>query len=65
MDPAYPLHALEIKATATPVPRLAENLRCWMDLVGGDVRAAVACRVDRPTPLAPGIRAVPWHLAWS
>jgi predicted AAA+ superfamily ATPase len=58
------LYALEIKATATPVPRHADSLAKWLELVGSPARGALACRVDEPAALRPGIRAVPWHLCW-
>ncbi len=58
------LYAVEVKATATPVPRHAEALSRWLRLAGGSARGVVACNVERPSTLRPGIRAVPWHLAW-
>jgi hypothetical protein len=57
------LHAIEIKSTATPTPTHAAGLRQWLDWAGPRARGAVACLVERPTALTPGIRAVPWHLA--
>lgn len=63
IERGHELYALEIKATATPTPRHAEGLARWLALAG-NARAALACRVDRPLALRPGIRAVPWHLAW-
>jgi hypothetical protein len=56
---------VEVKATATPTPRHAEGLARWLDLAGKRARGVLACRVERPTPIRPGIRAVPWHLAWT
>ncbi len=58
------LHAIEVKATATPSPRHGDNLARWLQLIGGDAKGVVACQVATPTALRPGIRAVPWHLAW-
>ncbi len=58
------LYGLEIKATATPVPRHADAIAQWLALAGNDARGSLACRVDRATSLRPGVRAVPWHLAW-
>ena len=58
------LHAIEVKATATPTPQHAAGLVRWLALAGSGARAALACRIDAPTALVPGIRAVPWHLAW-
>ncbi len=58
------LHGLEVKATATPTPHHAEGLAVWLELAGRSARGALACRVDRPTTLRQGIRAVPWHLGW-
>ena len=58
------LCGIEIKATATPSPNHAEGLARWRALVGSQARGVLACRVDAPHALRPGIRAVPWHLAW-
>ncbi len=58
------LYGLEIKATATPLPGHAESLARWLELAGRGALGALACRIDAPTALRPGIRAVPWHLAW-
>ena len=57
------LYGLEIKATATPVPRHADGLVKWLELAGPSARGALACRIDRPTNLRKGVRAVPWHLS--
>lgn len=55
---AYPI---EVKATATPDPSHAAGLVRWRELAGApNTPALVACRVDRPMTLAPGVRAVPW-----
>jgi len=58
------LHGLEVKATATPLPHHADGLARWLSWAGEGARGALACRVARPLALRPGIRAVPWHLAW-
>ena len=58
------LYGLEIKSTATPVPRHADGLVKWLELAGASARGALACRIDRPTSLRKSVRAVPWHLAW-
>ena len=58
------LHALEIKATATPTPQHTAGLARWLEFAGPGARAALACRIDQPVGIAPGMRAVPWHLAW-
>lgn len=58
------LYGLEIKATATPTLRHADSLAHWLSLAGKDARGALACSISRPAALRPGIRAVPWHLAW-
>jgi predicted AAA+ superfamily ATPase len=58
------LHAIEVKATATPTPQHAAGLARWLELAGPGARAALACRIHQPVGLVPGIRAVPWHLAW-
>lgn len=53
-------YGVEIKATATPRPEHAESLARWMDATGSDARGVLACQVDAPTALRPGVRAVPW-----
>ena len=56
------LYGMEVKATATPTPGHGASLSQWMELSGA--RGALGCRVSSPSTLRPGIRAVPWHLAW-
>jgi predicted AAA+ superfamily ATPase len=58
------VHALEIKATETPVPGHAAHLAAFAALAGPATRTALACRVAAAQALRPGVRAVPWHLAW-
>ncbi len=58
------LYGVEVKATATPTPGHAEGLARWLALAGPEARGVLACRVEEPQALRPGIRAVPWHLAW-
>jgi hypothetical protein len=58
------LYGLEVKATATPLPGHAESLARWLELAGAHAYGALACTIDAPVALRPGIRAVPWHLAW-
>lgn len=58
------LHGVEVKATRTPTPHHADALARWMELAGDGTRGVLACQVEAPTALRPGIRAVPWHLAW-
>jgi hypothetical protein len=58
------VHALEVKTTETPVPAHATHLAAFAALAGDATRAALACRIGQPTALRPGVRAVPWHLAW-
>lgn len=58
------MHAVEVKATATPKPQHAAGLLRWLALAGPNARAVLACQVEKPTALVPGVRAVPWHLAW-
>jgi hypothetical protein len=58
------VHALEVKATETPVPGHAAHLIAFAALAGPATRAALACSVAAPQALRPGVRAVPWHLAW-
>ena len=56
------LYGIEIKAASTPVPRHADSLRKWLRLAGDRAQGVVACAINTPTPLAPGVRAVPWQL---
>jgi predicted AAA+ superfamily ATPase len=58
------VHALEVKATETPVPGHAAHLAAFAALAGRATRTALACRIAEPAALRPGVRAVPWHLAW-
>lgn len=58
------VHAIEVKATETPVPAHAASLAAFAALAGRGTRAALACRISAPMALRPGVRAVPWHLAW-
>ena len=58
------LYGIEVRSTATPSPSHAEGLARWLALAGSQARGVLACRVDAPHALRPGIRAVPWHLAW-
>ncbi len=58
------LYGIEVKATATPTPRHADGLARWLALAGPRARGVLACRVDQPYVLRPGIKAVPWHVAW-
>ena len=56
------LYGMEVKATATPTARHGAGIKRWLELAGPNTRGALACNVDRPQALRPGIRAVPWHL---
>jgi predicted AAA+ superfamily ATPase len=58
------LYGIEVKATATPTPRQADNVARWMEAAGPTARGALACRVPAPMTLRPNIRAIPWHLGW-
>lgn len=58
------IYAVEVKSTATPRPAHAESIQKWLRKIHHGAVGVVACRVDDPVTLAPGIRAVPWHLAW-
>lgn len=51
-------------ATETPVPAHAANLAAFAALAGPSTRTALACRISTAVGLRPGVRAVPWHLAW-
>lgn len=58
------LHGIEVKATATPVPKHGAALERWLALAGENARGVIACRTDEPALLTRGIRIVPWHLGW-
>jgi uncharacterized protein len=58
------VYGIEVKATATPTPRQVEGLVEWRGLAGKRVHTVLACQVEQPVTLAPGVRAVPWHLSW-
>ena len=55
-------YGLEVKSTATPTPNHAEGLSHWLAAAGPNARAALACPVEKPHALRPGVRAVPWNL---
>jgi predicted AAA+ superfamily ATPase len=59
------LHAIEIKQTATPSLHHVGSLRRLRDLAGTDSFGSLVlvCNVQRITPLADRIEAIPWH-AW-
>ena len=57
------LYGLEVKATATPTTRHGSAVKRWLALAGPDARGALACNVERPQPLMPNIKAVPWCLS--
>ena len=56
------LYALEVKATATPRAQHGNNLKQWLKLAGANAHGALACNINEPQALLPGIRTVPWHL---
>jgi predicted AAA+ superfamily ATPase len=60
------LHAIEVKSTATPTPHHAESLARFLEIAKKKgrrtARAVLACRVEKPFTLRPGIRAVPWSV---
>jgi predicted AAA+ superfamily ATPase len=58
------LHGIEVKATATPMPKHAAALEKWVALAGENARGVLACRVEGPQSLSRRTRVVPWHLAW-
>ncbi|MCK5795989.1 MAG: ATP-binding protein, partial [Deltaproteobacteria bacterium] len=57
------IYGVEVKATATPTSHHADALARWLALAGENARGVLACHVDSPRTIRPGIRAVPWHLA--
>jgi predicted AAA+ superfamily ATPase len=58
------LFGVEVKSTSTPRPPHAEALSRWLRLAGSGAAGVLACDVREPQALRPGVRAVPWHLAW-
>jgi hypothetical protein len=58
------LFGIEVKSTATPAPYHAESLARWLKLTRGRASGVLACRAGETMSLRPGIRAVPWNLAW-
>lgn len=55
------LYPIEIKATATVMPRHAEAIVHWRELAGETAAPGVIfADVDAPRSVAPGVRAVPW-----
>jgi hypothetical protein len=55
------MHGLEIKANATPMPRMADALVAWRRLLGREAgRTAVACDCAERQPLVPDVEAIPW-----
>jgi len=55
------LRPIEIKATATPRPRLVENLVEWQRLAGPAAAGGLlVADVERPSSLVPGARVLPW-----
>lgn len=56
------LHAVEIKATATPRPAHAESVVRWLSLAGGRAGTGlIICRAKEPSALVEGVRVLPWH----
>ncbi len=56
------LHAIEAKANATPVPRMADALVKWRATVGAEVGSMVlACETAADAPLGGGVVAIPWR----
>jgi predicted AAA+ superfamily ATPase len=55
-------YGIEVKGTATPKPANAEGLAQWLKAMGPAARGALACPIEKPQALRPGIRAIPWHL---
>jgi len=57
------VHPVEIKLTATPMPRHAEGLTKFRALLGPGACApgVVVCSVEHPAPLADNVSAMPWQ----
>ncbi len=54
-------HAMEIKATSTPLPGHAVPVRRWLDRHGTrHSRGFVVANIGTPVPLLPGVRGMPW-----
>ncbi|MEZ6194120.1 MAG: DUF4143 domain-containing protein [Planctomycetota bacterium] len=58
------LHAIEVKATPSPVARHADGIKAWYGRFLREIPAVIACRIEAPIELIHGIRAVPWRLDW-
>ena len=62
IETAGRLHAIDAKASATPVPAMAEQLLAWRRVVGGAAgRTVIACDAAERCSLAPDVEAVPWR----
>ena len=56
------LYPVEIKLTATPTIKHVEPLNRFRALAGQSAQEGIlVCRVNEPTPLPGGNRAMPWH----
>ncbi len=62
IEAAGKLHGLEVKANATPLPRMADQLLAWRRLLGPQAgRCALVCDCEARLALGDDIVAVPWR----
>ncbi|MBI4606980.1 MAG: ATP-binding protein [Planctomycetes bacterium] len=62
IEAAGRLHGIEVKASATPVPSMAEPILAWRRILGGSAgKTIVACDCAEARRLAPEVDAVPWR----
>lgn len=62
IEAAGRLHAVECKASATPMPAMADGLQKWRRIVGDAAgHSVLACDVESRRPVAAGVEAVPWR----
>lgn len=62
IETAGRLHAIEAKASATPVPAMADQLVAWRRVVGPTAgRTVIACDATERRSLTPDIEAIPWR----
>lgn len=62
IEAAGKLHGLEVKANATPLPRMADQLPAWRRLLGPQAgRCALVCDCEASHALGDEIVALPWR----
>jgi predicted AAA+ superfamily ATPase len=62
LEAAGKAHGIEVKANASPVPRMADFLIAWRKLLGDEAgKTVVVCDCAERQPLAPDVEAIPWR----